>query len=285
VNSVFLNGRLVPSEGATVSVFDRGFMYGDGLFETLRVAAGQPQLWDEHWQRFSRSAELLRIDLAYDSAALRQHADKLLKANGAAEAVLRIHLSRGAGPRGYSPREAKSPALVMSTHALPPTPDTWKLATTSFRLPGLNRLSGVKTASKLLHVLAKAEADAQGADEAVLLTDSGAIAQGASSNLFWIEGRFVCTAPEQTGILPGITRGAVLRLCEELKLAVRQATVQPERLYDSAGVFMTLSTFGIVEASALDRRELPRSILIGQLRDALAGKPNSAATLPPPCGS
>src|SRR5687767_15063298 len=103
-------------------------MYGDGLFETLRVASGQPHLWDEHWERFSRSAKLLRIELAHDSAALRKHADKLMEANGAPDAVLRIHLSRGAGPRGYSPREAKSPVLVMSTHALPPTPAVWKLA-------------------------------------------------------------------------------------------------------------------------------------------------------------
>jgi len=285
VKFVFVNSRLVESETAIVSVFDRGFMYGDGLFETVRVAGGQPHLWDEHWARFSRGAELLRIDLAFESAGLRQHADKLLQANGAPEAVLRMHLSRGVGPRGYSPREAKSPVLVMSTHVLPSVPASWKLATTSFRLPGLNPLSGLKTASKLLHVLAKAEADAKGADEALLLTDSGAVAQGASSNLFWIEGRFVCTAPEQTGILAGITRATVLRLCEELNVAVRQATVSPERLYDSAGVFMTLSTFGIVEASALDGRELPRSGVTAQLRDALAGKPIIAATLPPPCGS
>jgi aminodeoxychorismate lyase len=273
VKFAFINGRLVPSDKASISIFDRGFLYGDGLFETLRVTEGEPQLWDEHWRRLGRGAEVLRIGLAYDSKSLRKHADKLLKANKAKSAVLRIHLSRGVGPRGYSPREAKSPSLVMSTHPLPPVPKSWKLATTSYRLPPANVLSAVKTSNKLLHVLAKAEAEAAGADEGLLLTDSGAVAQGTSSNLFWIEGRFVCTAPEQAGILPGVTRAAVLRACERLKIPVRQATIQPERLHDSAAIFMTLSTFGIVEAASLNGRDFPQSGFPAELRRALGEAP------------
>jgi branched-chain amino acid aminotransferase len=281
VKYIFLNGKVVSSENATIPVLDRGFLYGDGLFETMRVSGGQPHLWDEHMTRLSHGAELLRIAIPFDSAALRKHAAKLLDANELADTVLRVHLSRGVAPRGYSPREAKTPVMVMTTHELPPAPESWKLATTSFRLPPLNPLSPFKTSNKLLNVLAKAEAESHGADEGLLLTDSGALAQGASSNLFWIEGRFVCTAPEQTGILPGITRAAVLRVCEEQKVPVRQTTVQPERLHDSAGVFVTLSTFGIVEASALDGRELPRSEITTQLRNALfPGADLSAATLP-----
>ena len=265
----FVNGKLVPSDKASISIFDRGFLYGDGLFDTLRVTGGEPHLWDEHWIRFSRGAEVLRITLAHDSKSLRKHAGKLLEANKSPDAVLRIHLSRGVGPRGYSPRKANSPVLVMSTHPLPPTPKSWKLATTSYRLPPVNALSAIKTSNKLLHVLARAEADTQGADEGLLLTDSGALAQGTSSNLFWIEGRFVCTAPEQAGILPGITRASVFQACERLKIPVRQTTVQPERLHDSAGVFMTLSTFGLVEAASLNGRALPQSPFPAELRRAV----------------
>ena len=266
---VSINGKVGPAETASIPVFDRGFMYGDGLFETLRVIKGLPHLWDAHWDRFRMGAELLRIGLPFDSRATREHADKLLEANEAADAVLRIHLSRGVGPRGYSPREAKSPMVVMSAHPLPAAPASWKLATTSLRLPARNPLSGVKTASKLLHILAKVEAEAQGADEGLLLTDSGSVAQGTSSNLFWIESKFVCTAPEQSGILPGVTRGAVLRACQRLNIPVRQTTVSPKRLLDCAGIFMTSSSFGIIEASALDLRELPQSPITAQLRETL----------------
>ena len=114
MKSVCINGQILPSETATVPVFDRGFMYGDGLFETLRVTGGQPRLWDAHWDRFRMGAELLRIDLRFDSWATRSQVDKLLEANEAKDAVLRIHLSRGVGPRGYSPREAKAPMVVLS---------------------------------------------------------------------------------------------------------------------------------------------------------------------------
>jgi branched-subunit amino acid aminotransferase/4-amino-4-deoxychorismate lyase len=144
------------------------------------------------------------------------------------------------------------------------------LATTSLRLPPVNALSAIKTSNKLLHILAKAEAEAQGADEGLLLTASGELAQGTSSNLFWIEGQTVCTPPEAAGILPGVTRTAVLRACEYLKISVRQSTVQPEGL--RLGVFMTLSTFGIVEAASLDDVALGPSPVAGQIRDFLSTK-------------
>ena len=269
MKSVCINGQILPAETATIPAFDRGFMYGDGLFETLRVSAGQPRLWDPHWDRLRMGAELLRIDLPWDSRATRKQVDSLLEANEAKDAVLRIHLSRGVGPRGYSPREAKTPMLVLSTHPLPAAPASWKLATTSYRLPARNPLSGIKTTSRLLHVLAKAEADNKETDEGLLLTDSGAVAQGTSSNMFWVESKFLCTAPEQAGILPGVMRGAVLRACATLSIPVRQTTVQPERLKDCDGIFMTLSTFGLVDAASLDGRALPTSILTPKIRETL----------------
>ena len=266
---VCINGELAAAETASVPVSDRAFMYGDGLFETLRVIAGQPRLWDAHWDRFRMGTELLRINLTVNSKVARTHVDKLLEANETKDAVVRIQLSRGVGPRGYSPRETKSPLLVITMHPLPAAPAAWRLAMTSWRLPARNALSSVKTTSKLLHILAKAEADERGADEGLLLTDSGTVAQGTSSNLFWIESKFVCTAPEQSGILPGVTRGAVLRACAQSNIPLRQTTVQPERLRDCDGIFLTLSTCGIVEGASLDGRDLSRSPLTAQIRETL----------------
>jgi branched-chain amino acid aminotransferase len=164
--------------------------------------------------------------------------------------------------------------LVMTTHPLPPMPASWKLATTSFRLPALNPLSAFKTSNKLVNVLAKADAEAKNADEALLLTDGDHIAEGASSNLFWVQLHTVCTPPEQTGILPGIMRAAVLDACEELGIPVRQTSTRAETLLQqSTGVFMTLSTFGIVEASILDDQELPRSPITTKLREYFESPP------------
>ena len=205
-----------------------------------------------------------------DSAALRKHLDKLLEANESPDAVLRIQLSRGVGPRGYSPRDAKSPVVVMSIYPLAPAPESWKLATTSFRLPSLNPLSGFKTSNKLLNVLARAEAEEKGADEGLLMTDGEHVGEGTSSNLFWIQLQTVCTPPEQAGVLPGIMRAAVLKACEQFEIPVRQTTTRPDTLFQSAGVFMTLSTFGIVEAITLDGQELARSPLTARLREHLA---------------
>ena len=92
MKSVFLNGQIVPGESATVSIFDRAFLYGDGLFETLRVSKGQPHLWDEHFTRFSAGAKVLGIALDYDATGLRKEVYKLLDANGSTDAVLRIQL-------------------------------------------------------------------------------------------------------------------------------------------------------------------------------------------------
>lgn len=267
----FVNGRIVPADSAAISIFDRGFLYGDGLFETLRVNNGRPWLWEEHWDRLRRGAEHLHIALPYDSATLRQHADKLLETNESPNAVLRIHLSRGGGQRGYSPRGAKSPTLIVSMHPLPATPESWNVASTSCRLPALNPLSAFKTTNKLLQVVAKTEAEEKGADEGLLLTDGREAAQGASSNLFWIERKTVCTPPEKTGILPGVTRAAVLRACAGLKLKVRQTTARVNALQRAAGVFMTLSTHGIIEVAKLDGRAVDRCDLTQEIREALPG--------------
>src|SRR5213594_3375395 len=109
---VFLNGQFVPEERAVVSVFDRGFLYGDGLFETVRVYAGQPFRWPQHLQRLERGAEFLRLRMPFEAATLTRFARELMEHNRMFEAVLRLTLSRGVGQRGYSAKGADQPFLV-----------------------------------------------------------------------------------------------------------------------------------------------------------------------------
>lgn len=269
---VFLNGRLVPEEQAVVSAFDRGFLYGDGLFETLRVMNGKPLRWAAHWRRLAAGAETLRIKLPFAADFLLAHARELSRQNQLPETILRITLTRGVGQRGYSPRGADSPTLVMSLHPAPPlgpAAPQWKLHTASLRVPARDALSGCKSANKLLHVLARAEAEAAGADDALLLNAFREVAETASANLFWVEGGELRTPSLAAGALPGVTRADVIAWAHAHALPVHETTVRPERLRHAEGCFLTLSSLGVVEVIALDGQAIPDSPLTVRIRTAL----------------
>ncbi len=266
---VFLNGRFVPETQAVVSVFDRSFLYGDGLFEVVRVYGGAPFRWAEHFDRFQRGAAFLKIQVPFGDGDLRKQALQLIERNGMPESLLRMTLSRGVGLRGYSPRGADSPALVMTLHPAPdadgqPSP-RWRVMTASFRLPANEPLAQFKTCNKLPQILARAEAEAGGADEALLLNTNGEVVEGSTSNLFWIQGGIVSTPPLTSGILAGVTRLVVMEICQKLGLPTREAGVTPAELRGVEGVFLSLSSWGVVEVSSLDGHELGGSALTGRI--------------------
>lgn len=269
---VFLNGRLVPEADAVVSVFDRGFLYGDGLFETLRVMNGVPLDWDGHWRRLASGAETLKLKLPFASDFLRAQARELSRQNQLPEAILRLALSRGVGHRGYSPKGADTPTLVMALHPAPPlgpVAPQWKLHTASLRVPVGNALTACKSANKLLHVLARAEAETAGADDALLLNASGKVAETASANLFWIEGDAIHTPPLSTGALPGTTREFIFAWCAAYKQPCFETAAEPQRLLRANGCFLTLSSFGVVEVTSLDGQAMSASPLTRRVRDWL----------------
>ena len=151
--TVFLNGQFVAEEQAVVSVFDRSFLYGDGLFETLRVVRGLPLHWKEHLGRLRRGADFLRIRLPFAEQELRGFATELFRRHGLMDAVLRITVSRGVGLRGYSRKGADAPSVVMTLHPPPfldpANPPRWRLKTASLRVAPNDPLAQVKTANKL----------------------------------------------------------------------------------------------------------------------------------------
>jgi len=244
-------------------VFDRGFLYGDGLFETMRIANGNPFRWKGHWERLEKGAALLKIAPPFSEAQTRNFAEELIHRNQMPEALLRLTVSRGTGLRGYSPRGADHPTTVMSMHPAPAiTPGQspqWRLKTASPRLPAKELLAQYTTCNKLAQVLARAEADAAGADEALLLNTEGFVVEGASSNLFWIEGDRVCTPPLLSGILAGVTRGVVRELCPGLGLEFGEKEITPTELTSRDGVFLSLSSVGIAEAVTIDSQTVHRS--------------------------
>jgi branched-chain amino acid aminotransferase len=271
---VFLNGQFVPEEQAVVSVFDRGFLYGDGLFETLRIYGGIPFRWAEHLRRLGEGARLLGIPLPWPAAQLRGYLDQLVQRNQMPDALLRLTVSRGVGARGYSPKGADQPTLVMTMHPPPdangePTPQ-WRVLTASVRLPANEPLAQFKTCNKLPQILARAEAEAAGADEALLVNTLGEVVEAASSNLFWIKDNTICTPPLTSGILAGVTRTVVLELCREFGLPTREGAISPGELLRVEGVFLSLSSWGIIEVVSVDHHPAERSALVKNLQDAYA---------------
>jgi aminodeoxychorismate lyase len=266
---VFLNGRFVPEARAVVSVFDRGFLYGDGLFETIRVSNGRPFRWLQHWERLRQGAKFLKIKLPYTPDQLLAFADKLITKNKMPDSLLRISVSRGVGTPGYLPQKANRPTLIMSLRPSPKIsrkiPAQWKLIVSSFQLMAGDPLAQYKTANKLPQILARTQASADGADEALLANSDDFVVEGASSNLFWVRRGVICTPPLVAGILPGVTRALVFEIAAGLNIPVRQQNIRVQDLARMDGVFLSLTSLGIIEAKTLDRKILRKSPVTGSL--------------------
>jgi branched-chain amino acid aminotransferase len=266
---VFLNGKFVPDKQAVVSVHDRGFLFGDGVWEALRVIHGRPFAWDEHMERLAAGIAFLKLTPPCPAKQLYRCALELIRRNRMPDCMLRLSVSRGVTARGYSPRGAVNPALVMTLHPLPASDrkqmPRWRVITSTIRVPVNNPLTRFKTANKLPQVLARAEADDAGAQEAILLNTAGDLAEGSSSNVFWIENDTVRTTPLPRGALPGVTRRAILELCVKQNVPWREKKARPAALHHAQGAFLTMTSMGVVEIESLDNRPLRRSPLVRKL--------------------
>ncbi len=263
---VFLNGRFVPEARAVVPVNDRGFMYGDGLFETMRVCVGRPFRMAQHLERLTRGADFLKIKCPFAPGELQDFAGQLIKKNKMPEAILRVTLTRGPGERGYTPPVDSKPTVVMTLHTAPPVdvenPVQWRLITSSYRIPAGDPLSSFKTANRLIHIMARMEAVEKDADEALLINSKGEVAETASGNLFWVYRGNICTVPTGCGVLPGITRAVVLEICQTLGLPTNKRIIKPGALRNSEGIFITQSALGIVPVATLDGEPVAPSPLL-----------------------
>lgn len=269
---VYLNGQFVPEAAATVSVFDRGFLYGDGLFETVAVHNGKPFRWKQHLERLRKGAAFIGIVPPLNDAGFTEVAQKLSLRNQVREGILRIALSRGVGHRGYSPKGADSPTLVVSTHPAPAKPANgllqWNIVTSPYRVAAGDSLLLIKSANKLLNILARAEAEARGADEALLVNTDGHLSEAAGSNLFWIDGNTLCTPPLDAGALEGVSRGLVLEICRGLKIPVEFRKSAPSVLASADGVLLSNSGLGLVEVVSVDGKPVSTSPLVERLAES-----------------
>jgi branched-chain amino acid aminotransferase len=268
-----MDGQVLPMAEAVVSVFDRSFLYGDGLFESLPWDSGRLFRWREHWDRLSCGARFLGIRIDWDEAQVRTGIRAITASMESPQATVRLHLSRGVGPRGYSPRGADAPRLIVTVHPAPAMPlGGWPALALktcrTFAVATGDPLATYKSANKLLNVLARAEAEAQGFDEALLVNTGGMVTESSSGNVFWWEEDSLHTPPLSAGVLPGVTRGAVLDCARELGWTVTETAALPSRLGTSQGIFLTFSTRGLVPVRVLDSQVVPFESRQSRLQDA-----------------
>ena len=264
----FVNGAWLPEESATVSILDRSFRYGDGLFETILVTNGKPFRWPEHLARLETSAAFFQIPLPFASNDLLSIASELMARNEMCDAILRIQLSRGTGPRGYAPSGTEKPTVVMTLNAAPRRPalNPWSLCLSKLRVTVGDPLTNHKTSSRMLHVLIALEAKQRGVDEGLLLNTDGEVVEAGSCNVFWIRDGHVFTPPITAGALPGVTRAVVLECCHAVGISCGEESIRAESLIKQDGVFLSLTSRGVVEAGTIDGHQLQRSIVTQRIQ-------------------
>ncbi len=267
---VFLNGQFVPEPQAVVPINDRGLLYGDGLFETMRVCQDRVFRLAQHLERMMRGADFLGIKCPFTPKELQDFAGQLIEQNRMPDAILRVMLTRGPGERGYVTPADGRPTVMMTLHSAPAreNPVPWSLITSSYRILAADPLSSFKTLNQLTHVMARKEAVEKGADEALLINSNGEVAETTSGNLFWVYQDTICTVPTGRGALPGITRAVVLEICQTLGLPTNKCVIKPEALRHSEGIFITQSVLGIVPVAVFNGEPVAPSPLVEQIAGA-----------------
>jgi len=255
---VYLNNKFVDEEKAVVSVFDHGFLYGDGVFETLRAYQGRFFRLDEHLRRLKVSAQGLEISIPHTFPVLRQLLHDTLLVNHLKNALLRIYISRGYGPIGLDPDLCRKPTTVIIPrvfngynsrqyhHGL-------KIAIVSVRrTPRAVLNPQIKSANFLNNVLAKIQSKRKRADEGLMLTVDGYLAEGSISNLFIVRGERLYTPMVDLGILEGITRRFVIALAKRSDIPVKETRLRPSDLYKADECFLTSTSMEIMPVSKAD---------------------------------
>jgi len=247
---VYLNGSLVPLSQARLSPFDWGFLYGYGLFETMRAYSGHIFRLEKHLARLSRSAKLLGIDCE-STAILEKAIYETLRANNLSDARIRLTLSGGEGEPVPDPLAPRIPTLFITVRSYTPYPrqvyeQGFKGIVSNIRRNTQSSASAVKSLNYLDNLLARREAKSVGADEAILLNEQGLLAEGSTSNIFLVSGNNLLTPSLDSGILPGVTREVVLELASSLGLKVREQKIALEELLQADEAFLTNSLIEIM---------------------------------------
>jgi branched-chain amino acid aminotransferase len=257
---VYLDGRVIDASQARVSVFDRGFLFGDGVFESMRAVDGRVFRLDRHLARLRQSAALVELTLPLTEDAFGAAIDRLLQANRLRDARLRLSVTRGPGRPGDYVEATGPPTTVITASAFreldPPLYQRGVPVITSGRcaIPAAAIDPAIKSISRLASVLARREASRAGAFEAVMLSADGCVTEGTASNLFLVVGGALSTPATAEGGLPGVTREAVIELANEAGLQTDEDRVPAARLAKAEEIFLTNTSWGVLPVATIDAR-------------------------------
>jgi branched-chain amino acid aminotransferase len=259
---IYLNDRFVKEEEAVVSVFDHGFLYGDGVYETIRSYGRRIFMPDQHLVRLRRSADAIGLAIPIPAhkwpALLHEAMTRNDVGHEHTDAYLRITISRGAGDIGLDPALCPTPTVVVMAKPLrPPSPEQYChgvsliVAQTRRNLP--SALSPqIKATNFLNNILAKREAIAAGAFDSILLNWESHLTECTVSNLFFVRAGRLCTPALACGLLDGITRGIVLNLAQELKIPVDEGHFWVQEVYSADECFLTNTSMEVMPVTMVD---------------------------------
>ncbi len=255
---IWIDGARKSTESAQVSVLDRGFLYGDSIFETLRTYRGKCFSLEAHMLRFAQSAERVLIQMPCSSSEFAAEIERAVRESGYEECYVRMMVTRGVGALGLDPCAAIHPLRVLIVAPLhsPPIEDYMRgikvVSFVSARVTDATEVAGAKVGNYLVAVLANQKASKAGAKEALISNDAGEVVEGATSNVFWFEGETLFTPPLESGILAGITREHILRVAEEAGFHLSYRIPLLSELAGADGVFISSSIREMIPVVQID---------------------------------
>ena len=264
-NFIFLNDKIIPDSDANISSGDRGFLYGDGIFETLRSYDGEPFKLDEHMERMRHSAKKLMIVFEYTNAEITKIIKELIDKNNIRNAYMRITLSRGSGGTGLGISNNHKPTLLIQIKPFTPYEqmlydEGMSLVVSNCRRSTSCPISCHKTTNLLKSILLKEDANKKSAHEVVILNTDEFVAECVVSNIFMVNDGRVITPALDTNILPGITRRTVLDICKDNSISAREDHFTIDRLVKSDEVFITNSLMEIMPVSTIENYKIGKTI-------------------------
>lgn len=253
-NIVYINGEFLREDEARISPFNRGLLYGDGLFETMRSYSGEVFALDEHFARLKKSAEFLSIHIPFGAAEVEGILRELLSLNSLLDidGRIRLNLVRGEGRGGLIPDEDAGSEIIITAERVPDGIDRLRdegirvNLIKGIRVDSSSPLAGHKTLNYVPGILGLTEVRKRGGDEGIFLNNEGNVSEGTTSNIFMVKDGALVTPPVSAGILPGITREFVMKVALRDGIAVVERDIKVDELMDSDEIFITSSVREVV---------------------------------------
>ena len=258
---VWLNGTLCPKKDAKISIDDRGFLLGDGVFETMRSYKGRVFRLDKHLTRLFDSLAIVHLSIPYTSVELGRAVNDTLEANQLQEAYIRLTVTRGQGGKGIDPPETPSPTIIIVARKFIPYPEqVYREGLTTGISEIKQNISSptarIKSLNFLDHILARIEAKQKRLDEAILLNTGDFICEGTVSNIFIVRQGSLITPDRESGILPGVTREVIIDLALREGIRIEERKVKPSELKEADECFLTNTLMEVMPVSEIDGRKV-----------------------------